>query len=187
MGNAHRRVIAHELLNGLKSYASEDWRHRAPARARMRVLVKRILRKHGYSPNLQDAAVQTVPQQAEVVSAPWAALQIHVSILLRRSQPVPIQNLVCRLYERGWFARREQGEKPARPAPRLAGSALCRTRRDELPDPFDFGAETVKSHGTEALLQQPAQRNGLLIGEFFVKSECGNHEILPLREIQRVV
>ena len=73
MGNINLRVIAQELLNGLKSTASVDWQHREPARARMRVLVKRILRKHGYPPDLQDAAVQTVLQQAEVLAASWAA------------------------------------------------------------------------------------------------------------------
>ena len=73
MGNDHLRVIAHELLNGLRSNVSVDWQHRESARARMRVLVKRILRKHGYPPDLQDAAVQTVLQQAEVLSARWAA------------------------------------------------------------------------------------------------------------------
>ena len=41
------------------------------ARARMRVLAKHILRKYGYPPDLQDAAVQTVLQQAEVLSASW--------------------------------------------------------------------------------------------------------------------
>ena len=39
----------------------------------LRVLVKRILRKHGYPPDLQDAAVQTVLRQAEALSASWAA------------------------------------------------------------------------------------------------------------------
>ena len=73
MGNEHLRVIAHELLNSLKTNASVDWQHRESARARMRVLVKRILRKHGYPPDLQDATVQTVLQQAEVLSARWAA------------------------------------------------------------------------------------------------------------------
>lgn len=62
---AQLRVIAQELLNCLKDNASVDWQHREAARARMRVLVKRILRKHGYPPDLQDAAVQTVLQQAE--------------------------------------------------------------------------------------------------------------------------
>ena len=73
MGNDHLRVIAHELLNSLRSNVSVDWQHRESARARMRVLVKRILRKHGYPPDLQDAAVRTVLQQAEVLSARWAA------------------------------------------------------------------------------------------------------------------
>ena len=53
------------------SRATSPWtgQHREAARARMRVLVKRILRKYGYPPDLQDAAVQTVLQQAEVLSA----------------------------------------------------------------------------------------------------------------------
>ena len=72
MGNDQLRVIAHELLSNLKSNASVDWQHRATARARMRVLVKHILRKYGYPPDLQDAAVQTVLQQAEVLSTRWA-------------------------------------------------------------------------------------------------------------------
>ena len=48
------------------------WQHRESVRARMRILVKGILCKYGYPPDLQDAAVQTVMQQAEVLSARWA-------------------------------------------------------------------------------------------------------------------
>ncbi len=73
MGDEHLRVIAHELLNSLKNNVTVDWVHRESARARMRILVKHILRRHGYPPDLQDAAVQTVLQQAEVLSAQWAA------------------------------------------------------------------------------------------------------------------
>ncbi len=69
MGDDHLRVIAHELLNSLKRTASVDWQHRESARARMRVPVGRILRKHGDPPDRQDAAVQTVLQQAGVLSA----------------------------------------------------------------------------------------------------------------------
>ncbi len=72
MGNDQLKVIAHELLVNLKKTASVDWAHRESARARMRVLVKRILRKYGYPPDLQTAAVQTVLQQAEQLSAIWA-------------------------------------------------------------------------------------------------------------------
>jgi type I restriction enzyme R subunit len=50
-----------------------DWMHRETARARMRVLVKRLLRKYGYPPDLQDAAVQNVLLQAEALSLQWAA------------------------------------------------------------------------------------------------------------------
>jgi len=73
MGNDQLKVIAHELLVDLKANISVDWAHRENARARLRVLVKRILKKYGYPPDLQDAAVQTVLQQAEVLSHSWVA------------------------------------------------------------------------------------------------------------------
>jgi type I restriction enzyme R subunit len=73
MGDAQLRVIAHELLVSLRENVTVDWAHRDSARARMRVLVKRILRKYGFPPDLQDSAVQTVLQQAEALSASWVA------------------------------------------------------------------------------------------------------------------
>jgi type I restriction enzyme, R subunit len=72
MGEPAIRVIAQELVASVKGNVTVDWMHRETARARMRVLVKRILRKYGYPPNLQDAAVQNVLQQAEALSAEWA-------------------------------------------------------------------------------------------------------------------
>ncbi len=72
MGEPALRVIAHELVASVRGNISVDWTHRASARARMRVLVKRILRKYGYPPDLQDAAVQNVLQQAEALTAAWA-------------------------------------------------------------------------------------------------------------------
>ncbi|MCK9468630.1 MAG: type I restriction endonuclease subunit R [Porticoccaceae bacterium] len=77
MGDDKLRVIAHELLVSLRENVAVDWAHRESARARLRVLVKRILRKHGYPPDLQDAAVQTVLQQAEVLSASWQPRHSH--------------------------------------------------------------------------------------------------------------
>lgn len=73
MGDDRLKVIAHDLLTSLKGNITVDWAHREAARARMRVLVKRILRKYGYPPDLQDAAVQTVLQQAEALSAAWSS------------------------------------------------------------------------------------------------------------------
>jgi len=42
-------------------------------RAKMRVIVKKILRKYGYPPDLQEAATTTVLEQAEAMCAEWAA------------------------------------------------------------------------------------------------------------------
>jgi len=72
MGEPQLRLIAHELVTSLRAGVTVDWAQMAAARARMRVLVKRILRKYGYPPDLQDAAVQNVLQQAEALSAEWA-------------------------------------------------------------------------------------------------------------------
>ena len=72
MGDDKLRVIAHELLVNLRENVPVDWAHRDSARARMRVLVKRILRKYGYPPDLQDVAVQTVLRQAEALSSTWS-------------------------------------------------------------------------------------------------------------------
>lgn len=73
MGEPALRVIAHELVSVIKKNVSVDWMHRDSARANIRRHVKRLLRKYGYPPDLQDAAVQNVLQQAEVLSADWAA------------------------------------------------------------------------------------------------------------------
>lgn len=67
MGNEKLRLIAHELLEQLRSNVTVDWHQRESARARMRVLVKRILKKYGYPPDLADEAVQTVLAQAEIL------------------------------------------------------------------------------------------------------------------------
>ena len=73
MGEPTLRVIAHELVMVIKGNVSVDWMHRESARANIRRHVKRLLRKYGYPPDLQDAAVQNVLQQAEALSAEWAA------------------------------------------------------------------------------------------------------------------
>jgi len=49
-----------------------DWTMRESARARIRVMVRRILRKHGYPPDLAEEATKTVLAQAEVLCAGWA-------------------------------------------------------------------------------------------------------------------
>lgn len=67
LGNDTLRIIAHELLEQLRQNATVDWHKRESARARMRVLVKRILKKFGYPPDLSDEAVKLVLEQAEAL------------------------------------------------------------------------------------------------------------------------
>ena len=69
MGDEKLRVIAGELVEQLQSNVTVDWHKRESARARMRVLVKRILKRYGYPPDLADDAVQTVLAQAELLLA----------------------------------------------------------------------------------------------------------------------
>jgi len=55
---------------GVKS-VTIDWTLRESARAKIKVMVKRILNKHGYPPDLQEEAVKTVLAQAELLCAEW--------------------------------------------------------------------------------------------------------------------
>lgn len=67
MGNKQLRIIAHELLEQVRKNATVDWHKKESARARMRILVKRILKKYGYPPDLSQGAVQIVLEQAEAL------------------------------------------------------------------------------------------------------------------------
>ena len=67
LGDEKLRLIAHEVMTKLRNNVTVDWAKRASARAKMRLLVKKILRKYGYPPDMEDAAVQTVLKQAEVL------------------------------------------------------------------------------------------------------------------------
>jgi len=72
MGDDKLRVIAAELITQVKESVTIDWTLREGARAKIRVMVKRILNKYGYPPDLQNEAVKTVLAQAELLSAAWA-------------------------------------------------------------------------------------------------------------------
>ena len=72
MGDDKLKVIAAELITQVRKSVTIDWTLRESARARIRVMVKRILNKYGYPPDLQDEAVKTVLAQAELLSDLWA-------------------------------------------------------------------------------------------------------------------
>lgn len=71
MGSAELRVIAGELVTQVRKSVTIDWTFRESARAKIKVLVKRILKKHGYPPDLQDEATKTVLAQAELLCEDW--------------------------------------------------------------------------------------------------------------------
>jgi type I restriction enzyme R subunit len=73
LGDETLRDIARELVESVRRNVTIDWTMRENVRAKLRVLVKRILRKYGYPPDKQERATQTVLEQAEVLSAAWVA------------------------------------------------------------------------------------------------------------------
>ncbi|MBN1260409.1 MAG: DUF3387 domain-containing protein, partial [Anaerolineae bacterium] len=72
MGDQQLAVIAAELVREVRKRVTIDWTLREGARARIRILVKHILLRHGYPPDLQAQATQTVLEQAERLAAAWA-------------------------------------------------------------------------------------------------------------------
>jgi type I restriction enzyme, R subunit len=72
LGDDTLRAIACELVETVRNNVTIDWTMRENVRAQLRVLVKRILRRHGYPPDKQEKATQTVLEQAEVLSQEWA-------------------------------------------------------------------------------------------------------------------
>ena len=71
MGDDKLKIIAAELITQVRKSVTIDWTLREGARAKIRVMVKRILNKYGYPPDLQDEAVKTVLAQAELLCAEW--------------------------------------------------------------------------------------------------------------------
>jgi type I restriction enzyme, R subunit len=66
------KKIAHELAENLRKNLSVDWSQRESVQAKLRLMVKRILRKYKYPPDGQDAAVELVLLQAKALGDEWA-------------------------------------------------------------------------------------------------------------------
>jgi type I restriction enzyme R subunit len=71
LGDENLRIIAKELVDTVKKNVTIDWNVRESARAKLRVMVKRILKKYGYPPDKQEHATQVVLQQAELLCRDW--------------------------------------------------------------------------------------------------------------------
>ena len=69
MGNVELRLIASELVKAVRENSGMDWWHFDQRRKKVRTTIRRILRKYGYPPDLEDAAIRTVVLQAEALAA----------------------------------------------------------------------------------------------------------------------
>ncbi|GMQ30789.1 type I restriction endonuclease subunit R [Algoriphagus confluentis] len=68
LGDEILRHIARELVDTIRNNTSIDWTVRENVQAKMRVAVKKILRKHGYPPDMQEKATETVLEQARMMA-----------------------------------------------------------------------------------------------------------------------
>jgi len=71
LGDETLQAIAQELVRAVRNSVTIDWTMRENVRARIRVMVKRILRRYGYPPDKQEKATRTVLEQAEVLCKEW--------------------------------------------------------------------------------------------------------------------
>ncbi|MFJ2492375.1 type I restriction endonuclease subunit R [Pseudomonas iridis] len=71
LGDEILAKIAHELTASLRANVSVDWSSRESVRARLRILVRRILRKYKYPPDQAEEAAQLILNQAETLCEAW--------------------------------------------------------------------------------------------------------------------
>jgi type I restriction enzyme R subunit len=71
LGEPTLKRIAQELVHTVRENATIDWTVKESVRAKLRVMVKRILRKYGYPPDKQEQVTQTVLAQAELLCVDW--------------------------------------------------------------------------------------------------------------------
>lgn len=62
------RELAVVLYEKVRENASIDWTIKESVRAKLKVIVKRILRQYGYPPDMQALATETVLKQAELIA-----------------------------------------------------------------------------------------------------------------------
>jgi type I restriction enzyme R subunit len=72
LGDQTLRTIARELADTIRRNVTIDWTLRETVQARLRVMVKRVLKKYGYPPDKQKKATETVLEQATLIAKDWA-------------------------------------------------------------------------------------------------------------------
>jgi type I restriction enzyme R subunit len=73
LGDVVLAQIARELTQTIRNSVTIDWTVKETVRAKLRTLVRRKLRQHGYPPDKTEKAVETILKQAELLAADWAA------------------------------------------------------------------------------------------------------------------
>jgi type I restriction enzyme R subunit len=74
LGDATLKKIAVELTQSLHRSVTVDWAKRETVRAKLRVMVKTLLKRYKYPPDKQEEATETVLRQAESLSAEWVVM-----------------------------------------------------------------------------------------------------------------
>lgn len=73
LGDETLKTIARELVDAVRRNVTIDWTVKEGVRAKLRTMVKRILRKYDYPPDKQETATLTLLGQAELLCRDWAA------------------------------------------------------------------------------------------------------------------
>jgi type I restriction enzyme R subunit len=69
MGKDKLRELAVVLTETIRKNSTIDWTIKENVRAKMKVAVKRLLRRYGYPPDMEQLATETVLKQAELIAA----------------------------------------------------------------------------------------------------------------------
>lgn len=72
LGDETLKMIARELVQAVRNNVTIDWTLKESIQAKLRVMVKRVLRKHGYPPDKEKKATETVLEQAALLCKDWA-------------------------------------------------------------------------------------------------------------------
>ncbi|MCF7675641.1 MAG: HsdR family type I site-specific deoxyribonuclease, partial [Akkermansiaceae bacterium] len=73
MGDAILKKLASELTEKLRNSTTVDWQFRDSVRAKMRILIRQLLRKYKYPPEGYEEAIGLVLKQAEALADDWTA------------------------------------------------------------------------------------------------------------------
>ena len=71
LGDDQLQTIAREVADKVRKNATIDWAVKESVRARLMVIVRRILKKYGYPPDKQEKAIALVMKQAETLAEDW--------------------------------------------------------------------------------------------------------------------